>query len=303
MPLRERDASDLAERIFQEIAANQQPDESLPDTMLRMTGLLRLDINEPEVNLVGGLFKRKDLSGIQVTGRSVELLQSLRDQLLQMSFDRLTTKIIRLERLLGTEPSPEVVQAQETLASGDLAEADNQVRQALNEQRLNTSQQGALTDELTLLRLLLTKTENVIIRVPVTFTGESSGLFIDLLRSPTLDIEERYLALQDRYRALSTELTRLRRQRDLVEAGITVDQQQSISLLKTIDFFLFVIRDVQYNCGQCHFFKSDRCTYTLSNRDTNATRSCVEVWGLIGNDFWTASEEVLENARTILKGV
>ena len=149
--------------------------------------------------------------------------------------------------------------------------------------------------------MLLTKTKNIAVRTPVEQMGDSSGLFIDMLRTPTLDIETQYVALQGRYRALTAELVRLRRQRDLVAAGVTVDQKQSISLLKTIDFFLFAMRDIQYNCGQCVYFTNGECAYSASNRATNETQSCVEVWGLISNDFWTANEITLQKARDILE--
>lgn len=306
MPLRERDVAELAGRIFREVVNKQrdsQRNETFTDAFLRVVGLLRFDVNEPEVNLVGGLLKYKDLSTKQVVERSLAVFIAFRDQLLQMSFDRLTTKIVRLERLLGSQPLVEVVAAQQVNTSGDLATADNETRRALSALRLNTDSQGTLTDELILLGLLLNKTQNVVLRLPVERMGNDSGLFIDLIRAPTLDIEERYSALQERYRALSAELVRLRQQRDLVVSGVTVDQQQSISLLKTIDLFLFIMRDVQYNCGQCIYFVNDQCTYASSNRDTNTTQSCVEVWGLISNDFWTANESVLQSARDILQGI
>jgi|GEM_PF-6688238 len=301
MPIREENVAEIAGRLFQEILNQQQSGESLDDTLLRLVGFIREDMSQPEVNLLGGLFKRQDLRSRQIVSGIVGVLTSLRDQLQQMSFDRLSTKIVRLERLLGAEPSSEVLQARRFALEGDLPEAENQIRQILSERRLQIDLSGSLTDELKLLRLLLDRTDNIVLRVPVDQTGTFSSFLIDLVRAPTQDIEERTIALQQRYRALQAELIRLRRQRDLVATGVTVASSGTASLVKTIDFFLFAMRDIQYNCGECRFLTDNKCTYGTDGRDTSRSQSCAVVWGLIGNDFWTASHQTLQDAREVLQ--
>lgn len=174
---------------------------------------------------------------------------------------------------------------------------------------------GTVTLRLSLFENILSQISFLISNIPVQRLGEFGGAFTRILKASTAGVERTGKRLVRQRRALGVELIKLRDQEALITTGITLSTGEILSLRNLLQGILFLTGSLEYTCKNCAFFKQGTeitdalpgvqrenatrggvCTFSFegkTGRPTEPGNSCKDTWGLSGNDYWTASEDVI----------
>lgn len=173
---------------------------------------------------------------------------------------------------------------------------------------------GELTLQLSVFEAISTQLDSVLSVVPVSQIGKLGGNFIAALKASLLSISQQTDKLGTQRLSVLNELTRLNEQSALINDGVPLETGEKLSLRNFIQGLRFLCKDTEYKCKNCKFFLQggqisealgiDRespergavCTYSFQGglgKATSPENSCFEVWGLAGNDYWTASMELI----------
>jgi len=201
--------------------------------------------------------------------------------------------------------------------SVSIEEVIRQVNEGLKEIESSKSDRsiGTLTLQASLFELILTQLNLLISAVPVSKLGELGGVVTSVVKTPVVGIEDRANKVGTQRRAVGVELARLQEQEALIVTGANLETNEVLSLKNFLQGLSFLTNKVQYKCKECKFFQKGGqiaqslteitrenptqgaiCTFSFQGKTglpTQENNSCREVWGLINNDFWTASLDVI----------
>lgn len=208
----------------------------------------------------------------------------------------------------------------------DVGETVRKVNQGLRDIDLSKEDRtvGTLTLQLSLFDLVLRQLTFLVSSIPASRLGDLGGTFIRMLKTPLEGVQRNAQKVVRQRRALSVELTRLQNQEALITTGITLDTGEVLSLRNLLQGILFLTSKVEYNCKNCRFFAEGErvgstisseitrgnptqgsiCTYSTEEgkgRKAEPNDSCEVVWGLPGNDYWVASEDLVTEFKNELR--
>jgi hypothetical protein len=199
----------------------------------------------------------------------------------------------------------------------NIGEVIRQVNQGLKEIELSKSDRsiGTLTLQASLFELVLTQLNLLISAIPVDKLGQLGGVVTNTIKTPVIGIEDSASKIGTQRRAVGVELARLQEQEALIITGVNLETNEVLSLKNFLQGLSFLTNKVQYKCKECKFFQKGGqisqsltdisrenptqgtiCTFSFQGKTglpTQENFSCKEVWGLINNDFWTASLDVI----------
>lgn len=265
------------------------------DTFIRVVGLKKDDLVTIENNFIDQFLKKKDVQTGNTKSLVLEYLESFKSRLDRWQDSQTKTKRKRLERLLATSGSITVQDEQ------SIEESINNIRDQLIELKFESDKTGSLYKELSILQLLSSKTDVLIDSIDLDKMTEFGGILASILRAETINVEQRVSYLEKRAKALSIELLKLEDKEKMISTGFTTSIGGQISLVKTIEFLIYLVGELQYTCEECLFFETNRCSYAGTNTTTTASNSCNETWSLVNNDYWIASSDTVESAKSKLE--
>lgn len=270
---------------------------SVQDTLLLIVGLQREEATAGTVqnNLIDQFLKKKDVDTKTSKQNMVNYLSSLRGTLGKWSRNQNKTKERRLERLLAGSPTTSA--ANEAAQSSNIRDSIQRVIKELEKLKFEENQTGQLQKELNILKLLSAKTTALLGSLPLTEIGSFGGPLAQILKEETRNVTERVDFLERRRRSLTIELNKIKERSALINEGFDTVIGGKYSLLAVLDLLIFLTDQVEFKCGECRFFEGNVCTFSGENRPTTSEKSCLDTWGLVGNDYWTASEELIEQAK------
>jgi len=207
----------------------------------------------------------------------------------------------------------------------DIAEVARKVNEGLQEietSKINRSA-GKLTLQLSLYSLVIEQLSLLISSIPQSNLGPLGGALISTIKLPLTGLEATNRRLAADRRTLGVELTKLQKQSALIIDGTVLDTGESLSLLTLLQALFYLTSKLEYKCKNCKFFGHGRqitnlvpniptenttfgaiCTYASNDGTglpTDPNFSCNEVWGLIDNDYWTASDDIVAVCKNILQ--
>jgi len=177
---------------------------------------------------------------------------------------------------------------------------------------------GELTLQLSVFEAISTQLDSIISVVPVSKLGELGGDFIAAIKASLLSISQQTEKLGTQRLSVLNELSRLNEQSALINDGVALETGEKLSLRNFIQGLRFLCKDTEYKCKNCKYFMEsgqitdtlgiDRespergaiCTYSFHEGRGKATtpeKSCFEVWGKAGNDYWTASMKLIDKFK------
>lgn len=270
---------------------------TVQDTLLLVVGLRREEgtLGTVQNNLIDRFLKRKDIDTRISKRNVVDYLRSLRSRLEKWSRDQNKTKQRRLERLLAGSPTSSA--ANQAAQSSNIRDSIQRVIKELEKLKFEENQTGQLQKELNVLKLLSSKTTALLGSIPLTEMGSFGGVLAQILKEETRNVTERVDFLERRRRSLTIELNKIRERNLLIDDGFDTVIGGKYSLLVVLDLLIFLTDQIEYNCGECIFFQNNVCTFSGENRPTTSTKSCLDIWNLVQNDFWTANDETIEKAE------
>lgn len=199
----------------------------------------------------------------------------------------------------------------------DVTSAIQKVNDALKQIELSGVQPlkplGKLTLQLSLHEAIVTQLESILGTIPVSRLGELGGEFAAALKTAILGTEQEAKRLFRQRQSVLNELIRLGQQEQLITDGTLLETGETLSLRNFIQGLTYLC-GIEYTCKNCAFFQQageiteslgvtretqgtgNICSYSFENGTGRATEpdfSCREVWGLINNDYWTASVEIV----------
>jgi len=201
--------------------------------------------------------------------------------------------------------------------SVNIEEVVRQVNEGLKEIETSKSDRsvGILTLQASLFDLVLTQLNLLISAVPVDKLGELGGVVTSVAKTPIMGIESSASKIDTQRRTVGVELARLQEQEALIITGANLETNEILSLKNFLQGLSFLANKLQYKCKECKFFQKGGqiaqslteitrenptqgaiCTFSFQGKTglpTQENSSCREVWGLINNDFWTASLDVI----------
>lgn len=201
----------------------------------------------------------------------------------------------------------------------DIAEVVRAINDGLKEIELSKENRavGKLTLQQSLFNLVLQQLSALISSIPQSSLGELGGALISIIKAPVEGIERTGRKLSTQRRTLGVELSQLQEQSSLIVDGITLRTGEKISLLTMLRAFLLLASKIEYRCKDCRFFAQGKqidpllppdvnrenaafggvCTFSFEGQTGRAAKEndhCGTVWGLPDNDYWTASDDVVE---------
>jgi hypothetical protein len=201
----------------------------------------------------------------------------------------------------------------------DIAEVVRAINDGLKEIELSKENRavGKLTLQQSLFNLVLAQLSALISSIPQSRLGELGGTLISLIQAPVEGLERVGRKMSAQRRTLGVELTQLQEQSALIVDGITLSTGEKISLLSILRALQFLASKIEYRCKDCKFFTQGEqidpllppgvtrenptfggiCTFGSEGQSGRAAQErehCGIVWGLPGNDYWTANDDVIE---------
>ena len=199
----------------------------------------------------------------------------------------------------------------------NVAEVVRQINQGLKEIELSRQSRsaGLLTLQLSLYNLILQQLTMLMSSIPQSQLGEFGGALTSILKSTIDGVEATGRKLTASRRTLGVELTKLQEQSALIIDGIVLETGEKFSLQGILQALFYLTSKVEYKCKNCQFFSHGQqideflppdiirentsfgaiCTFSFADgvgKATSPDSSCKDVWGLSGNDYWTASDKV-----------
>jgi len=207
----------------------------------------------------------------------------------------------------------------------DIAEVIRLINSGLQEietSKINRTS-GKLTLQLSLYSLVIEQLNYLLSSIPQSKLGDFGGALISTIRAPIAGVETTGRKLANERRALGVELTKLEKQSALIIDGNVLETGEVFSLLKVLNALFYLSSKLEYKCKNCKYlsqgtqikaiaigFEKEQpgfgaiCTYNSENKEigraTKPDFSCKEVWNLIGNDYWTANDDTVQEVKKVL---
>jgi len=316
--------------------------ETIYKTLLRLIGVLKATQTEvngetvtitpndtQEPNLFDAIIKPQTKLAENQIKQIHDLLTAVRDRLNRYSATRYQIKLNRTKKLLEKPKNP--IDSTKLIKNSPV-ETRKEISKQLKKIQESSDLTGILQQEIDLNKTLIQSIERVANlpkqtdeageqTIDYTFRSDMMSLMRAVGKESYSNIEK----LQSYQQSLQEEATHLEDAENLLLKGQPTlgNQNQKLALQDVLEV-LIILTDRQalkYNCSQCKHYapsaqnsKNGFCEFSggaisdqklevfPEGRPTTKDKSCKDTWNLENNDYYNASDDLIQQLEKLLKG-